>query len=44
MKFKIGKALILDESLKGRADWYKPVYSILKRDIQPELSKQLKMI
>lgn len=31
MKFKIGKALILDESLKGRADWYKPGIFYLKK-------------
>ena len=30
MKFKIGQALILDESLKGRADWYKPGIFYLK--------------
>lgn len=31
MKFKIGQPLILDESLKDRADWYKPGIFYLKK-------------
>ena len=30
-EYKIGQLLILDESLKGRADWYKPGVFYLKK-------------
>lgn len=30
-QYKIGQALILDESLKDRADWYKPCVFYLKK-------------